>query len=64
MILQQNSKMFISKSKDIHIYAKTFREIYIKKYRKKKKELTTIQVVGKLASLMSTQVTIEKYVDP
>eukprot|EP00253_Pinus_taeda_P021145 PITA_21145 len=50
--------------KEIPIYAKTIKELCIKKSGKKKKDPTTIQVIGKLASLMSTQTTVEKYIDP
>eukprot|EP00253_Pinus_taeda_P005658 PITA_05658 len=50
--------------KEIPIYAKTIKELCIKKSGKKKKDPTTIQVIGKLASLMSTQTIVEKYIDP
>jgi len=50
--------------KEIPIYAKTIKELCIKKSKKKKKDPTTIQVIGKLASLMSTQSIVEKYIDP
>ena len=50
--------------KEILIYAKTVKELCIKKTGKKKKDHTTIQVIGKLASLMSTKTTVEKYSDP
>ena len=50
--------------KEIPIYAKTIKELCIKKSRKKKKDPTTIQVIGKLASLVSTQTIVEKYIDP
>eukprot|EP00253_Pinus_taeda_P017978 PITA_17978 len=50
--------------KEIPIYAKTIKELCIKKSGRKRKDPTTIQVIGKLASLMSTQTTVEKYLDP
>jgi len=50
--------------KEIPIYAKIVKELCIKKTRKKKKDPTTIQVIGKLASLMSTKTIVEKYIDP
>ena len=50
--------------KDIPIYAKTMREICTKKLGRQKREPYTIQVGGKLASLMSTGFVTEKYVDP
>ena len=50
--------------KEIPIYAKTIKELCIRKSEKKKKDPTTIQVIGKLASLMSTQTIVEKYIDP
>lgn len=50
--------------KEIPIYVKTIKELCIKKTGKKKKDPTTIQVNGKLASLMSTQTMVEKYIDP
>lgn len=49
--------------KEIPIYAKTIKELCIKKSGKKKKDPTTIQVIGKLASLMSAQTTVKKYID-
>eukprot|EP00253_Pinus_taeda_P008492 PITA_08492 len=50
--------------KEIPIYAKTIKELCIKKSGRKRKDPTTIQVIGKLASLMSTHTTVEKYIDP
>ena len=50
--------------KDIPIYAKTIKELCIKKSGRKNKDPPTIQVVGKLTNLMSTKQTIEKYIDP
>lgn len=50
--------------KEIPIYAKTIKELCIKKTGKKKKDPTIIQVIGKLASLVSTKAIIEKYIDP
>ena len=51
-------------TKEIPIYAKTIKELCIKKTGKKKKDPTTIQAIGKLASLMSKQTMVEKYIDP
>eukprot|EP00253_Pinus_taeda_P010783 PITA_10783 len=50
--------------KEIPVYAKTIKELCIKKIGKRNKDPTTIQVIGKLASLMSTQTIVEKYIDP
>jgi hypothetical protein len=50
--------------KNIPIYTRTIRELCLKKSGRKRKDPTTVQVVGKLASLMSTNITTEKYVDP
>jgi len=55
---------FLQSIKDIPIYAKIIKELCIKKIGKKKKDPTTIQVIGKLASLMCTKTIIEKYIDP
>lgn len=49
--------------KEIPIYAKTIKELCIKKTGKKKKDPTTIQFIAKLASLMSTKAAVEKYID-
>jgi len=49
---------------EIPIYAKTINELCIKKTSKKKKDPTAIQVIGKLASLMSTKTAVEKYIYP
>ena len=48
--------------KDILIYAKTIKELCIKKSGRRKRDPPTIQVIGSLASLMSTNTTIEKYI--
>ena len=50
--------------KDIPIYEKTIKDLCIKKNSRKKRYPSTIQVIGRLASLMSIKTTIEKYVDP
>jgi hypothetical protein len=50
--------------KDIPIYAKTIRELCIKKTGRKKKDPQTVQVIGKLADLMSGKIYMQKYVDP
>lgn len=50
--------------KIIPIYAKTNKELCLKKKRKKRKDSPIIQFDGKLASLMSTNIVLEKYVDP
>lgn len=50
--------------RDIPIYAKIFRELCTKTSGRQKKEPSKIQVGGKLASLMSTGFSTEKYVDP
>eukprot|EP00253_Pinus_taeda_P035473 PITA_35473 len=55
---------YLERKLKIPIYAKTIKELCIKKTGKKKKDPTTIQVIGKLASLMSTQIIVEKYIDP
>jgi len=50
--------------KDIPTYTKTIKELFIKKTSGKERDPPTIQVVGKLASLMYAKRTIEKYIDP
>ena len=50
--------------KNIPIYAKTIKDLCLKKARRKKKESKIVQVKGQLASLMSTNITMEKYIDP
>ena len=50
--------------RDILIYAKKVRELCTKKSGRWKKEPSTIQVGGKLASLISIGFAIEKYADP
>jgi hypothetical protein len=50
--------------KDIPIYAKTVRELCIKKTRRKNKDPQTMQVIGKLADLMLGKIYMQKYVDP
>lgn len=49
---------------DIPIYSKIVRELCTKKLGRQKKESFTIQVGGKLASLLSTGFLTEKYEDP
>jgi hypothetical protein len=49
--------------KDILIYDKTIRELCIKKTRRKKKDPQTVQVIGKLADLMSGKIYMQNYVD-
>jgi hypothetical protein len=49
--------------KNILIYTKLVRDLCIKNSGRLKKEPPTIQVIGKLASLMSTEVSAEKYMD-
>ena len=55
---------FLQAIKDIPIYTKTIKELCIKKTGRKKRDPPTIQVIGKLASLMSAKTMIEKYIDP
>jgi len=43
--------------KNIPIYTKTIKELCLKKSRRKIKDPTIVQVVGKLASLISTHIT-------
>ena len=50
--------------KNIPIYAKTIKDLCLKKTGRKKKEAKIVQVKGHLASLMSTSITMEKYIDP
>jgi hypothetical protein len=50
--------------KDIPIYAKTIKELCIKKTGRKKKDPQTMQVIGKLADLMSGKIYMQKYEDP
>ena len=68
-ILEELKKTYVKipllqEIKEIPIYEKTIKELIIKKYGRRKRDPPTIQVVGSLASLMSTNTTIEKYVDP
>ena len=49
--------------KDIPIYAKII-ELCIKKTDKNKRDPPTIKVIGKVANLISTKITIQKYIDP
>ena len=55
--------LLLQEIKDIPIYAKIVREICTKKPRRQKKEPSTIQVDGKIASLMSTGFVTMKYAD-
>jgi hypothetical protein len=50
--------------KDIPIYAKIVRELFLKKPGRKKIEPKTIQFIGKSTDLMLGHIFIEKYVDP
>lgn len=50
--------------KDIPIYTKIVRELCTKRPGRQKRELSTIKLGGKLASLMSTGFVTEKYADP
>jgi len=50
--------------KSIPIYTRTIRELCLKKSGRKKKDPSMVQVVAKTASLMSTNITTKKYVDP
>lgn len=50
--------------KNIPIYEKTIKDSCLKKAGRKKKEQKIVQVKGQLASLMSTNISIEKYIDP
>jgi hypothetical protein len=50
--------------KDIPIYAKTIRELCLKKHRTKKIELKTIQFIEKSTDLMTWKTFIEKYQNP
>ena len=49
---------------NIHIYAKTIKDLCLKKSGRKRKEPKIVQFKGKLDSLMSTNISIEKYIDP
>ena len=50
--------------RNIPIYAKTIKDLCFKKSGRKKKEQKIVQVKGQLASLMSTNISMEKYIDP
>ena len=50
--------------KEVPIYAKTVRDLCIKKLGRKPKYPTTIHVMGKLSKLMSSQPLLTKYHDP
>ena len=50
--------------KDIPIYGKAIREVCLKKPRRKKKDPTTVHVVGHLADIMLGRVIPPKYSDP
>jgi hypothetical protein len=50
--------------KEIPIFAKTIRELSIKKPGRKRKEIKRIQLVGKIADIMMGKTTIQKYLDP
>ena len=49
--------------KEVPIYAKTIRDLCIKKPRRKPKDLATIHAMGKLYELMSAQPLLTKYND-
>eukprot|EP00253_Pinus_taeda_P020901 PITA_20901 len=49
--------------KDIPIYTKAIKELYLKKPTSKRVDPQTIHVIGHLASLMKNTISIEKYVD-
>jgi len=50
--------------KEVPIYAKTVRDLCIKKPGRKPKDLATIHVMGNLSELMSSQHLLTKYHDP
>lgn len=50
--------------KDIPIYTKAIKELYLKKPAKKRFDPQTIHVINNLAGLMSNVISMEKYVDP
>ena len=50
--------------KDIPIYTKEIKELCLNKSGRRKKDPTTIHVIGNLTGLMSNTVFVEKYVDP
>ena len=50
--------------KEIPIFAKTIRELSIKRPGRKRKEIKRIQLVGKIADIMTRKTTIQKYLDP
>ena len=49
--------------RDAHVYAKTIRELCIKKSRRKRKDPPTIQFIGQSTILISEKPIMEKYVD-
>jgi hypothetical protein len=54
---------FLQAIKEIPIYTKTIRELCIKKPGRRKKDPPTIQVIGRLEILMSTEIIAKQYVD-
>ena len=48
--------------KNIPIYAKIIKDLCLKKVGRKKKEPKIVQVKGQLAILMSTNISMEKYI--
>lgn len=55
---------FLQAIKDVPIYVKTVRYLYIKKLGRKPKDPVTIHVMGKLSELMTSQPLLVKYNDP
>ena len=49
---------------DIHIYAKTIRDLIVKKPRRKPKDTPIVHVVEMLSELMMGKVRLAKYDDP
>ena len=50
--------------KDVPIYVKAIREVFLKKPRRKKKDPATVHVVGQLDDIMLGKLIIPKYFDP
>lgn len=50
--------------RDIPIYAKTIRELCIKKVGRKKKDPPTIQFIGQSTDQLTNQIRVDKYEDP
>ena len=49
---------------DVPIYAKTIRDILVKKLGRKPNDTTTIHVVGNLSEMMTGKSPMDKYDDP